>query len=166
MVSLVLDVVEPDLTPMEDLLAPPVLGVLAQAVTTADQPYAWATEHVVHAIDHLRVHEYIHAWPPLVTGVDGLYWAEAEQRGFIDASGRFTAVAPTGRTRPRSAIEVFAVLGMNERVRRSLSRAAFSAEADAFRHGRVDPIGPLYQCLVWLVALAAWIDGWGWPRPA
>jgi hypothetical protein len=38
-------------------------------------------------------------------------------------------------------------------------------EANAFRHGRLDPIGPGHQCLVWLVALAAWIDGWGWPRP-
>jgi hypothetical protein len=43
---------------------------------------------------------------------------------------------------------------------------AFGGEANAFGHGRLDPIGPRHQCLVWLVALAAWIDGWGWPPPA
>jgi len=94
-----------------------------------------------------------------------LFWAEAEQRGYIDADGRFTAKAPTKRDRPRSAIDIFAVLGINERVQRFLTRFAFGGEANAFRHGRVDPIGPRHQCLVWLVALAAWIDGWGWPRP-
>jgi hypothetical protein len=52
------------------------------------------------------------------------------------------------------------------RERRLLTRFAFGGEANAFRHGRLDPIGPRHQCLVWLVALAAWIDGWGWPRPA
>jgi len=164
-VSLLLDVPEPNLSPVEDLLTPPMLDVLAAAAAAADQPYAWAAHHVVHAIDHLRAREYIHAWPPLVIGIEGLFWAEAEQRGFLDAGGRFTAAAPTTRDRPRSAIDVFAVLGMNERVRRFLTRFAFGGEANAFRHGRVDPIGPRHQCLVWLVALAAWIDGWGWPRP-
>jgi hypothetical protein len=100
-----------------------------------------------------------------VIGVEGLYWAEAEQRGLLDAGGRFTTAANASRTRPRGASEVFAVLGMNERVERFLTRFAFGGEANAFRHGRLDPIGPRHQCLVWLVALAACIDGWGWPRP-
>jgi hypothetical protein len=166
LVSLVLDVDDPDLTPVENLLTAPMLEVLAKAAAAADQPYSWAAEHVVHAIDHLRAQEYVHAWPPLVTGVEGLFWAEAEQRGFIDASGRFTATAPTTRDRPRSAIDVFVLLGMNERVQLFLTRFAFGSEANAFRHGRLDPIGPRHQCLVWLVALAAWIDGCGWPGTA
>jgi hypothetical protein len=95
----------------------------------------------------------------------GIVLAEAEQRRFIDAVGRFTATAPTMRARPRSAMDVFAVLGMNERVQRILTRFAFSGEANAFRHGRLDPIGPRHQCLVWLVVLATWFDGWGWPWP-
>jgi hypothetical protein len=164
LVALVLDVPEPDLSPVENLLTPPMLDVLAHAAAAAEQPYSWAADHIVHAIDHLRAHEYVHAWPPLVIGVEGLFWAEAEQRGLIDATGHFTAMAPTTRPRPRSAIDVFAVLGMNERVQRFLTRFAFGGEANAFRHGRLDPIGPRHQCLVWLVALAAWIDGWGWPR--
>ena len=164
LVSLLLDVPEPDLAPVEDMLARPVLDVLAQAVTGADQPFAWAAAHVVHAIDHLRVREYIHTWPPLVTGVEGLYWAEAEQRGLIDAQGRFT-----GADEPRPAAECHRRLRRprHERARRRfLNRVAFGGEANSFRHGRVDPIGPRHQCLVWLVALAAWIDGCGWPRPA
>jgi hypothetical protein len=165
LVALVLDVDDPDLTPVENLLTPPMLGVLAQAAAAADQPYSWAAEHIVHAIEHLRAQEYVHAWPPLVTGIEGLFWAEAEQRGFIDASGRFTVTAPTTFDRPRSAIDIFAVLGMNERVQRFLTRFAFGGEANAFRHGGLDPVGARHQCLVWLVALAAWIDGWGWPGP-
>jgi hypothetical protein len=54
---------------------------------------------------------------------------------------------------------------MNEGVQRFLIRFAFGGEANAFRHGRLDPVGARHQCLVWLVALAAWVDGWGWPRP-
>jgi hypothetical protein len=55
---------------------------------------------------------------------------------------------------------------MNERVERFLSsRFAVGGEANAFRHGRLDPVGPRRQCLAGLVALAAWIDGWGRPRP-
>src|SRR5437764_14527312 len=107
LVALLLDVEDPDLTPVENLLTTPMLDVLAEAATAAEQPYSWAAEHVVHAIDHLRVHEYVHAWPPLVTGIEGLFWAEAQHRGFIDASGRFTASAPTTRDRPRSAIDIF-----------------------------------------------------------
>lgn len=90
LVALVLDVPEPDLTPVENLLTPTMLDVLAQAAAAADQPYSWAADHIVHAIDHLGAQEYVHAWPPLVIGVEGLFWAEAEQRGLIDAAGRFT----------------------------------------------------------------------------
>jgi hypothetical protein len=164
-VGLVLDVDDPDLTPVEKLLTTPMLDVLAQAVAAADQPYTWAAEHVVHAIDHLCAQEYVHAWPPLVTGIEGLFWAEAEQRGFIDTSGRFTASAGTTRDRPRSAIDVFAVLGMNERVQRFLTRFAFGGEANAFRHGRLDPIGPRINAwsgsLPWRRGLTAG-DGRGW----
>lgn len=163
-VSLVLDVPSPDLSPVENLLTPPMLDVLAGSVAKAEQPYAWASAHVVHAIDHLRAREYVHGWPPLVIGIEGLYWAEAEQRGFVDTEGRFTPAARTTRDRPHSAIDVFAVLGMNERVQRFLTRFAFGGEANAFRHGRVDPIGPRHQCLVWLVALVAWLDVGSWPR--
>jgi hypothetical protein len=38
LVSLVLDVPEPDLSPVEDLLTPPMLDVPAEAVAAADQP--------------------------------------------------------------------------------------------------------------------------------
>ena len=42
LVALVLDVPEPDLTPVENLLTPTMLDVLAQAAAAADQPYSWA----------------------------------------------------------------------------------------------------------------------------
>jgi hypothetical protein len=90
-----------------------------------------------------------------VIGVERLFWAGGRAARLIDAAGRFTATTPTTRARPRSAIDVFAVLGMNERVRRFLTRFAFGREANVFRRGRLDPIGPRHQCLVWLVALAA-----------
>jgi hypothetical protein len=39
LVSLVLDVPDPDLSPIENLLTPPMLDVLAAAALAADQPY-------------------------------------------------------------------------------------------------------------------------------
>jgi hypothetical protein len=45
LVALVLDVPEPDLTPVENLLTPTILDVLAQAAA-ADQPYSWAADHI------------------------------------------------------------------------------------------------------------------------
>ena len=38
-------------------LTPTMLDVLAQAAAAADQPYSWAADHIVHAIDHLRAQE-------------------------------------------------------------------------------------------------------------
>jgi hypothetical protein len=71
---------------------------------------------------------------------------------------------PFGKTARRTP-RLPARLPSNERVRRFLTRFVFGGEANAFRHGRLDPIGPRHQRHVWLVALAAWIAGWGWPRP-
>jgi hypothetical protein len=41
---------------------------------------------------------YVHAWPPLVIGVEGLFWADAEERGLIDAAGPFPQDARAGPT--------------------------------------------------------------------
>jgi hypothetical protein len=68
------------------------------------------------------------------------------------------------RDRTPSAIAVFAVLGMNDRVQRFPARRAFGGQANAFRHSRVDPAGPRHECLVWPVALAAWLDIGSWLR--
>jgi len=86
-VALNLDVPEPDLAPVENLLTAPMLEHLAQGALAAEQPYRWAAEHVAHAIEHLKAGEFTHAWPPLVTGIEGLFWAEAEQRGSSTPTG-------------------------------------------------------------------------------
>jgi hypothetical protein len=49
-----------------------MIDVLAQAAAAADEPYSWAADHIVYAIDHLRAQEYVHAWPPLVIDVEGV----------------------------------------------------------------------------------------------
>lgn len=72
MIRLRLDVPEPDLTGLDDLLEDRALDELERVLNQVDQPYPWATEHVLHALDHLRRREYRHAWPPLVIGVEGL----------------------------------------------------------------------------------------------
>jgi hypothetical protein len=151
---------------IENLLTPTMLDVLAQAAAAADQPYSWAADHIVHAIDHLGAQEYVHAWPPRVIGVEGCSGRRPSSAALSTPPGAARRRRGRRGRGPRNAIDVFAILGMNERVRRFLTRFAFGGEANAFRHGRLDPIGRRHECLVWLVALAAWIDGWGWPRPA
>ncbi len=93
MVTLLLDVHKPDLAGLDDLLDPDVLEAMARAVTKAQQPYPWAAEHIGHAVDHLLVGELTNAWPPLVIRVEGLYWGEAEQEGFVDNRGPSSSCA-------------------------------------------------------------------------
>src|SRR3712207_2320547 len=108
-VALVLDVDKPDLVGFGDLLDATVLEAMAGAVTRAQQPYPWAAAHIRHAIDHLLIGELTNAWPPLVIGVEGLYWGEAEQEGYVDNRARFTEKAGRGG-RARSVIDIFDVL--------------------------------------------------------
>lgn len=126
-VPLLLDVDKPDLSRLDDLLDADVLQAMARAVVDAQQPYPWAAAHVRHAVDHLLAGEFTHAWPPLVIGVEGLYWGEAEQDGYIDDRGRFTEKAGRGG-RARSVIDIIHVLRINERVQRFSKRTAFGGE--------------------------------------
>ena len=58
--------------------------------------------------------------------------------------------------------ELSSAPALAERVRRVLKRHAFGGSASAFRHGRWHGIGERRQCELWLLALVAWIDVWGW----
>jgi hypothetical protein len=165
MIKLRLDVPNPDLSGLDELLTSRALDRLEAVLHEAEQPYPWAAQHVLHAITHLRLGEYDNAWPPLVIGLEGLFWAVAERDGFIDANGRFTAKA--GRSgKPRSAIEIVGVLPLNERVKNVLRREAFGGGANEFRHGRQHQQGTRKQCELWLLALVMWISAWGWDAAA
>ena len=148
---------------MEELLRPYVLDGLEEAVGRADQPNTWAADHVAHAIGHLRAREFIHAWPPLVMGVEGLFWGAATREGYLDPDGNYAPQATradgTRRSgRPQAAPDVIALLTINDRVQRFLKRHAFGSDANAFRHGLRPQNGERWQCLVWLLALCAFAD--------
>jgi hypothetical protein len=168
MVHLKLDVDVPDLSGLDDLVSAEVLGRIEQVMHRVELPYPWAAEHVLHAIRYLRRGEYLHAWPPLVIGVEGLFWAAAEKRGYIDEEGRFTEDAGR-RGKPTNAIDIVLALPLNERVQRMLRKYAFGGSANVFRHGGKHEIGEQEQCRLWLLALVVWIDAYGWdwvPLPA
>ena len=161
MVSLRLEVEEPDLSNLDGLLDDAALTALGRAVSRTDQPYLWAAKHVEHAIGHLHAAEFLYASPPLVIGVEGLYWAVAEEKGYIDQRRHFTSKA--GRTgTARNAADIIRGLPINERVQRFLTRHAFGGAANSFRHGTRPEVEEREQCLIWLLALTAWVDGWGW----
>ena len=160
-IRLKLDAQDPDLSGLDELLSDSALDHLEYVVRQVEQPYPWAAAHVLHAIGHLRTREYRHAWPPLMTGIEGLYWAAAERDGYLDERGRFTANAARSKP-PRNAIDIILALPINERVQNLLRRKAFGGPASAFRHGRMHEVGEREQCLMWLLALVVWIDGWGW----
>lgn len=152
-----------DASVMDQLLYPFVLDVLRDTVTRADQPNTWASGHVKHAIDHLQEGEFLHAWPPLVTGVEGLFWGAAMREGYLDGEGNYTprATKSDGTTlkgRPRAASDVIGLLTINERVKSFLNRHAFGTEANAYRHGLRSSEGERWQCLIWLLALVAFAD--------
>ena len=67
----------PDRWVLDDLLLEYVLDGLLECVARADLPNPWAVEHVYHAVSHLRQGEWTQAWPPLVIGVEGLFWSVA-----------------------------------------------------------------------------------------
>jgi hypothetical protein len=44
-----------------------------------------------------------------------------------------------------------------------LKRHAFGDAANVYRHGGADPVvGWKEQCELWLLAIVAWLDGFGW----
>jgi hypothetical protein len=79
-IQLNLDVPEPDLSGVEALLEPDRLAALAEALNIAEAP-APAADHVRQALAHLAASDVRAAWPPLVIGVEGLFWAEALEEG-------------------------------------------------------------------------------------
>lgn len=160
MVKLRLDVDDPDLSGLDELLAPPTLAALREALAIAEAPMP-ARDHLEHALDHLTAGELRQAWPSLVIGVEGLYWAEAEEDGFLDGDGRFSDKAAR-QGRPTNAIDIILALPINERVQRFLRRYAFGGPANAYRHGRLHDVGEREQTLMWLLALVTWLDGKGW----
>jgi hypothetical protein len=162
MVHLDLDVEDPDLSGIDALLERDALTAMKNALDIADAAEP-ARDHLNHALDHLGSGGLRLAWPPLVIGVEGLFWAEAEEGGFLDDRGRFTDKASrTGK--PTNAIDIIQALPINKRVQRFLSRFAFGDSANAFRHGRLHGIGERQQCLIWLLALVVWFDGQGWRK--
>lgn len=162
MVKLQLDVDDPDLSGLDELLSLEAIEAFRVALEVADVA-APAADHVRHALNHLAAGQLRDAWPPLVIGVEGLYWAEAEEDGFLDDQGSFTDKA-LRRGRPTNAIDIVLALPINERVQRFLRRFAFGGAANAFRHGRLHTVGERQQIHLWLLALVVWFDGQGWRR--
>lgn len=157
-----LDVESPDLSSAASLLATPMLDALAVGVegATIAPGYEDAREQVLAAISALRCGSFATAAPLLIVGIEGLYRSAAEARGLIDGRGRFTAKSGR-RGRAQSGNDVVAVLPVNERVRRFHRRFAFGGAGNDMRHGQRHPMPKHEQCAIWLVALAAWLDGYG-----
>lgn len=162
MIQLRLEGEQLDLRVLEDrLLDEAVFDALDVAIGLA-QPGDWTTRQIRHSLTLLRVHDYVLAWPPLVTGVEGLYWEEAIGRGLIDRDSLEVRGGEYAGRKARDAHDVFRTLPLNDRVRRALSRYAFGAEANAFRHGLRGAWGERQQCAIWILALVAWLDVAGW----
>ena len=141
----------------DELLRKDVLDALEEAVDLA-RPHESISRQLRHALELLRDGEFVLAWPPLATAVEGLYWEEAIRTGFVDPESLRTSSGQAAR----SAHDIFEALPINERVRRMLSRYAFGSEANAFRHGWRAAWGERHQCAIWLLALITWFDGYGW----
>jgi hypothetical protein len=155
-VQLNLDIPEPDLSGVEALLEPEKLAALAVALDIAEAPTP-AADHVRQALEHLAASNVRAAWPPLVIGVEGLFWAEALEEGYLGDDDRFTEKA-NRRGKATNAIDIILALPMNERVQRFMRQQAFGGPANAFRHGRLHAVGERAQCVMWL-ALVVWFDG-------
>ena len=130
---------------------------MVEALTIAEAPEP-AADHVRQALAHLAASDVRAAWPPLVIGVEGLFWAEALEEGFLDRDDRFTPKASRSG-KATNAIDIILALPMNERVQRFMRRQAFGGPANAFRHGRLHEVGERAQCVMWLLALVVWFDG-------
>jgi hypothetical protein len=157
MVQLNLDVPEPDLSDVEALLEPEKLAALAEALDVAEAPEP-AIDHVRQALAHLAAGDIRAAWPPLVIGVEGLFWAEALEEGCLGDDDRFTDKAAR-HGKATNAIDIILALPIKESVQRFMRRQAYGGPANAFRHGRLHDVGERAQCLMWLLALIVWFDG-------
>jgi hypothetical protein len=152
-----LNLMQPPVADLRAFRTAPYLDALRGAVGAVPAVYARPAQHVAHALEHVSSGEFDHAWPSLVIGVEGLFWAAAEQLGVLAANG--TVATTNGRRRhARSANDVIAACPISATVRTMLARDAFGSTANALRHGRGGNHDVARQCDLWLLALCAWFD--------
>jgi hypothetical protein len=148
------------------LLYPEWLDMIDRAVQRANQPHYHARVFVSDAIAKLREGEYVSATPLLVNGAESLFRATARSRGIIDAMG---VIQPGHRHAGKKAVgrDLVLCLPINKRVQRMLTRFAFGDAANTYRRGGEHPtVSWKEQCTLWLLAIIAWLDGYGFlPAP-
>jgi len=128
--------------------------LLAGALSGVDDevPGRTSRRHTVHGLEHLARGEWLHAWPPMVIGLEGQVRAHATASGKIDADGRLTG----GRQRP--GVEgVAKQLALAEHFERFLLRRVYGGTGHLFRHG-VAESGVRRQVVYMAVATAGWLE--------
>jgi hypothetical protein len=121
-----------------------------------------ARAHLQHGLRHLRAGEVIHAWPPLIIGLEGAFVDVAIDGGIAVRVGNHVHLADIdGKPLPQkvpSVEGVAASLGQKQDdFGQFLVRQVYGNEGDPFRHG-VAQEGVRDRAVCLAVAVVGWLD--------
>jgi hypothetical protein len=131
---------------------------LDQAAVLSEIPRA----HLQHGLRHLKVGEVLHAWPPLIIGLEGAFVDVAIDRGVAVRVGNHVHLADDdghpSRHKVASVEGVAAKLGHNQDdFGQFLLRQVYGGDGNPFRHG-VAQAGVRDRVVCLAIAVMGWLD--------
>jgi hypothetical protein len=110
--------------------------------------------HLQHALEHAEAGEWVDASPPLMSGLEGAFWATAHERAVINAD-RTRADNPNKLI--KGVENVVRLVVADEGFSLFVRRRVFGTTGDPYRHGDADG-GERRQVLLGIAALCGWVD--------
>ncbi len=124
--------------------------VIREALACLDDAAEYPCEHMAHGLEHLGRGEYVHAWPPLLVGLEGHIRSYAERQGVIDAGGQMQGSRP-------GVEKIYKSLGVPSYYERFLQRRVYGGSGHPFRHGSA-AAGVERQMIYAAVAICGWLE--------
>jgi hypothetical protein len=110
--------------------------------------------HLQHALEHAQAGDWVDASPPLMSGLEGAFWATARERLVINPD-RTRADNPNKLI--KGVENVVRLVVTDDGFSLFVRRRVFGTTGDSYRHGDADG-GERRQVLLGIAALCGWVD--------
>jgi hypothetical protein len=130
-------------------------AALDAAVRKADYISSDQRDDLLHGLEHAQRGEFVHAVPPLMTGLEGALWSTARALTIVDAERRQL----NGKPQARSVVRIEPVvrkLPATQDYRTFVTKRVFGNLGNPVRHG--EQSDRRRQALFAIVAVAGWLD--------
>jgi len=117
--------------------------------------------HLTHALDHAGAGEWVDACPPLLSGLEGAFWAAAREIGVITPD---RALVHRPSKTATSVEALFKLLPLPRAYRTFLLHLVFGGGGNPFRHGDAQG-GERERVLLGTAALVGWLQSFAADGP-